>query len=153
MKEEKWAQDLARDRKRPKLDWSCQTKMSVYIRLWKPMVEEIHMLETRQSQKASPKDKNANKSSDHLSSANSLASENPSTSTQRVQDIPSKFTRSEFPDIPMRSEPLNLSYNSLSSHPHVVVGVSNWESRTRGKRKGILMKKKEQNVRRGGRFS
>ncbi|XVF08178.1 hypothetical protein REPUB_Repub06bG0203600 [Reevesia pubescens] len=95
------------------------------VRLWKPMVEEIHMLETRQAQKASQKeDRNANKSCDHLSSANSLASENPSTSTQRVQDTPSKRTRSELPDIPVRSEPLNLSYNSLSGHPHVGVGVS-----------------------------
>ena len=87
------------------------------------MVEEIHMLETRQAQKASQKDRNANKSSDHLSSANSLASENPSSSTQRVQDTPSKRTRSELPDIPVGSEPLNL-YNSLSNHPHVGVGVS-----------------------------
>ncbi|XP_022748286.1 BEL1-like homeodomain protein 9 [Durio zibethinus] len=95
------------------------------VRLWKPMVEEIHMLEMRQAQKASQReDRNANKSSDHLSSANSLASENPSTSTQRVQDTPSKRTRSELPDIPVGSEPLNLSYNRFSSHPHVGVGVS-----------------------------
>ncbi|XWS67136.1 hypothetical protein CRYUN_Cryun05aG0261000 [Craigia yunnanensis] len=105
------------------------------VRLWKPMVEEIHMLETRQAQKASQKgrnankssdrkeDRNANKSSDNLSSANSLASENPSTSTQRVQDIPSKRTRSELPEIPVGSEPFNL-YNSLSRHPHVGVGIS-----------------------------
>ena len=89
------------------------------------MVEEIHMLETRQAQKAFLKeDRNANKSSDHLSSANSLISENPSTSTQRVQDIPSKRTRSELPHMPVVSEPFNLSYNSLSSHPHVGVGIS-----------------------------
>ncbi|XWS59879.1 hypothetical protein CRYUN_Cryun08bG0159600 [Craigia yunnanensis] len=94
------------------------------VRLWKPMVEEIHMLETRQAQKASQKDRSANKSRDHFSSVNSLASENPSTSTQRVQDTPSKFTRSELPDIPVGSEQLNLSYNSLASHPHVGVGVS-----------------------------
>ena len=95
------------------------------VRLWKPMVEEIHMLETRQAQKAFLKeDRNANKSSDHLSSANSLISENPSTSTQRVQDIPSKRTRSELPHMPVVSEPFNLSYNSLSSHPHVGVGIS-----------------------------
>ncbi|XWS55614.1 hypothetical protein CRYUN_Cryun09bG0015800 [Craigia yunnanensis] len=95
------------------------------VRLWKPMVEEIHMLETRQAQKVLQKDRNANKSSDHLSSANSRASDNPSTSTQRVQDTPSsRSTRSELPDIPLGSEPLNLSYNSLSSNPHDGVGVS-----------------------------
>ncbi|XVE96946.1 hypothetical protein REPUB_Repub02eG0268000 [Reevesia pubescens] len=96
------------------------------VRLWKPMVEEIHMLETRQGQKASQKeDRNANKSCDHLSSANSLASENPSTSTQRVQDSPAKRTRTELPDLPVGSEPINLStYNSLSSQPNVGIGVS-----------------------------
>ncbi|XWS43778.1 hypothetical protein CRYUN_Cryun16bG0133200 [Craigia yunnanensis] len=94
------------------------------VRLWKPMVEEIHMLETRQAQKASQKDRNANKSSDHLSSANSLALKNPSSSTQTLPDTPSKRTRSEVPDILVGSEPLNLSYNSLSNHPHVGVGVS-----------------------------
>ncbi|XVF55180.1 hypothetical protein PTKIN_Ptkin06aG0016100 [Pterospermum kingtungense] len=97
------------------------------VRLWKPMVEEIHTLETRQAQKASQKDRNADKASDHLSSGNSFATEDPSTSTQRVQDTPSKRTRSELPDIiPVGSEPLNLSYNNtLSSHPHVgSVGVS-----------------------------
>ncbi|GKV05910.1 hypothetical protein SLEP1_g17859 [Rubroshorea leprosula] len=96
------------------------------VRLWKPMVEEIHMLETRQAQKASQKeDQNANKSSDdHLSSVNSLASQHPSTSTQRTQDTPSKRTRSELPDIPTGSGPSNLSYNNLSNHPHGGVGVS-----------------------------
>lgn len=94
------------------------------VRLWKPMVEEIHMLE--QAQKNSQKEaRNPNKSSDHLSSANSIAPENPSTSFQRAQDTPSKRTRSEpLSDIPLGSEPHNLTYNSLSSHPHVGMGVS-----------------------------
>ncbi|KAK5836678.1 BEL1-like homeodomain protein 9 [Gossypium arboreum] len=94
------------------------------VRLWKPMVEEIHMLE--QAQKNSQKEaRNPNKPSDHLSSANSIAPENPSTSFQRAQDTPSKRTRSEpLSDIPLGSEPHNLTYNSLSSHPHVGMGVS-----------------------------
>ncbi|KAL4352884.1 hypothetical protein GQ457_06G006640 [Hibiscus cannabinus] len=94
------------------------------VRLWKPMVEEIHMLE--QAQKGSQKeDRNPNKSNDHLSSANSLAPENPSTSTQRAQDMPSKRTRSEpLADIPLGSEPHNLPYNNLSSHPQVGIGIS-----------------------------
>ncbi|XP_038990798.1 BEL1-like homeodomain protein 9 [Hibiscus syriacus] len=94
------------------------------VRLWKPMVEEIHVLETKQAQKASQKDRNLNKSSDHLSSANTLGSEHPATSSQRAQDTPLKQMRSELTDIPMGSEPLNLPYNSLSSHPQVGVGVS-----------------------------
>lgn len=96
------------------------------VRLWKPMVEEIHMLETRQGQKATQREEqSANRSSDHLPSSNSLPSENPSTSTQRMQETPSKRSRDEFPDIPVgNEEPPNLSYNSLSNHPHVGVGVS-----------------------------
>ncbi|KAE8696552.1 BEL1-like homeodomain protein 2 [Hibiscus syriacus] len=102
------------------------------VRLWKPMVEEIHTLE--QAQKGS-EDQNSNKLNDHMSSMNSLAPENPSTSIQRAQDMPSKRTRSEpLADIPLRSEPLNLSsYNSMSSHPHVgMAGGSNGVSLTLG---------------------
>ncbi|KAK8651172.1 hypothetical protein V6N13_140784 [Hibiscus sabdariffa] len=94
------------------------------VRLWKPMVEEIHTLETRQDQKASQKDQNANKLTDHLSSANSLGSEHPALSTQTVQDTPSKRTRSELTDIPMGSVPLNLPYNNLLKHQQVGGGIS-----------------------------
>ncbi|EXB36701.1 BEL1-like homeodomain protein 9 [Morus notabilis] len=89
------------------------------VRLWKPMVEEIHMLETRQAQKSAQReDRNANRSSDHMQSANSLASENPSTSTHRVQDT-SKRTRNELPNMPVGSEEMNLSYETLPSHLQV----------------------------------
>ncbi|CAK9319939.1 unnamed protein product [Citrullus colocynthis] len=44
------------------------------VRLWKPMVEEIHMLETRQAQKSQQKEANnsnaLNNNNDHLSSTN-----------------------------------------------------------------------------------
>ncbi|MBA0677456.1 hypothetical protein Golax_018922 [Gossypium laxum] len=76
------------------------------VRLWKPMVEEIHMLETRQKD-----ERNANKSGD----------ENPSTSTQRVEEnTPSKRTRNELPNVPVGNEQPNMStsYNSFSTHPH-----------------------------------
>ncbi|VVA25366.1 PREDICTED: BEL1 [Prunus dulcis] len=94
------------------------------VRLWKPMVEEIHTLETRQAQKTSQRgDQSANRSiDDHLPSPNSLASENPSTTTHRVQDSLSKRTRNELPDhITMGSsaDQLNLSCNNLPSHLHV----------------------------------
>ncbi|KAL4324698.1 hypothetical protein GQ457_11G007300 [Hibiscus cannabinus] len=94
------------------------------VRLWKPMVEEIHMLETKQAQKASQKDRNANKLGDHLSSVNSLGSEHLATSTQRVRNIPSKQTGSELTDIPMGSKSLILPHHSMSSHPQVGVGIS-----------------------------
>ena len=90
------------------------------------MVEEIHTLETRQAQKSSQREeRSADRQSDHLPSANSLVFENPSTSAQRVQDAPSKRTRNELSEVHVGSEePMNLSYNNLSAHPHVGVGVS-----------------------------
>ncbi|XP_050212819.1 BEL1-like homeodomain protein 9 [Mercurialis annua] len=96
------------------------------VRLWKPMVEEIHMLETRQAQTSTQReDQNANKSSDPAPHSNSTVSDNPSTSSKRVQDIPLKRTRNDLPDLPMGNEKqLNLSYNSMSSHPPVGVGIN-----------------------------
>ncbi|KAF2288618.1 hypothetical protein GH714_009413 [Hevea brasiliensis] len=96
------------------------------VRLWKPMVEEIHMLETRQAQKSSQREEqDANKSSDQIPLSNSITSDNSSTSIQRVEDIPSKRTRNDLPDLPLgNEEPLNLSYNSMLSHPSVGVGIS-----------------------------
>ncbi|CAL5420196.1 unnamed protein product [Camellia sinensis] len=90
------------------------------VRLWKPMVEEIHMLETRQTQKAMQRDdQNADRPSDpsdHLPPGTSLASENPSTSTKR--------TRNDFPNTSMGTEePMSLSYGNLSRH-HGGGGVS-----------------------------
>lgn len=109
------------------------------VRLWKPMVEEIHMLETQQGQKSSQReDRNVNKSIDQLPLANSFSSENPSTSAQRLHDALPKRTRSELPiAVPMRNdESLNL-YHNMSSHPHVAVsesigGVSSGVSLTLG---------------------
>lgn len=70
------------------------------------MVEEIHMLETRQKD-----ERNANKSGD----------ENPSTSTLRVEDnTPTKRTRNELPNVPVGNEQPNMStsYNCFSTHPY-----------------------------------
>lgn len=80
------------------------------------------MLETKQGQKGSQKDQNweANRLSDHLSSTNSLLSENPSTSSQRIHvDATSKRSRSELPDLPEESQPPHLTY---TSNPHIEVG-------------------------------
>ncbi|KAI6675148.1 hypothetical protein NL676_003054 [Syzygium grande] len=109
------------------------------VRLWKPMVEEIHMLETQQAQKPSQReDRNVNKSIDQLPLVNSFSCENPSTSAQRLHDALPKRTRSELPiAVPMRNdESLNL-YHNISSHPHVAVsesigGVSSGVSLTLG---------------------
>lgn len=84
------------------------------VRLWKPMVEEIHMLETRQGQKNSQKEDHCrNKSNDHLPSDNSIASENPSTSTEKFQEAPYKRAINELPNVPIRTqEQLNLPCTS-----------------------------------------
>ncbi|PSS34588.1 BEL1-like homeodomain protein 9 [Actinidia chinensis var. chinensis] len=97
------------------------------VRLWKPMVEEIHMLETRQATKAPQREElSADRPGDHLlPTPTSLPSENPSTSTQRAQDLPSKRTRNEFADISMGTEDqVRLSYQNLSRHQHVGTGMS-----------------------------
>ncbi|KAF5747581.1 hypothetical protein HS088_TW05G00306 [Tripterygium wilfordii] len=99
------------------------------VRLWKPMVEEIHMLEMRQAQKVLQREeRNANRASDHnnIASSNSLVSENPSTSTQRIHDNPpSKHSRDhDLPLVPAgNGEALNLSHHNLSSHQHMGVSV------------------------------
>lgn len=87
------------------------------------MVEEIHMLETRQAQKSSQREEHSrNKSSDHLPSDNSLVSENPSTSTDKFQDAPYKRAMNELPNIPVRSqEQVNLP---CTGNQPVGVGVS-----------------------------
>ncbi|XP_014490780.1 BEL1-like homeodomain protein 9 [Vigna radiata var. radiata] len=86
------------------------------VRLWKPMVEEIHMLETRQAQnlKNSQKEEHCrNKSSDQLPSDNSIVSENPSGSTEKFQGPPYKRATDELPNIPVRTqEQLNLHCTS-----------------------------------------
>lgn len=95
------------------------------VRLWKPMVEEIHTLETRQGQKPSQREEqNADRINDHLPAANSHASQNPSTSTQRVQDLSSKRTRDDYSNNLMAGEePMNLLYGNTSHHPHMGIGM------------------------------
>ncbi|KAI5391892.1 BEL1-like homeodomain protein 9 [Lathyrus oleraceus] len=81
------------------------------VRLWKPMVEEIHMLETRQTapKDSQQKEENSrNKSNDqqhHLPSDTSLHSENPSTSTSKFHDASSyKRVVNEIPNMPSRTQ-------------------------------------------------
>lgn len=93
------------------------------VRLWKPMVEEIHMLETRQSQKNSQREEHSgNRLSDHIPSDNSLVCENPSTSTDKFQDVPYKRTLNELHNIPVRGqEQMNLP---CTGNQHAGIGVS-----------------------------
>ncbi|XP_060202080.1 BEL1-like homeodomain protein 9 [Lycium barbarum] len=95
------------------------------VRLWKPMVEEIHMLETRESHNKSSQregqNNNDNTPIEHFPTTNSYACESstPSTSTPRLQGIPSKRSRSDLANIPNNigraADSINLSYGNLSS--------------------------------------
>ncbi|XP_043698505.1 BEL1-like homeodomain protein 9 [Telopea speciosissima] len=114
------------------------------VRLWKPMVEEIHMLETRQAQKASEaEDQNSNKTVDQPPQSNPLPSNKTpqtSTATLNTQNPPTKRSRSELPIAPNQNDHLNnnFTYNNLSSHHHVgmssAVGNSSGVSLTLGLR-------------------
>ncbi|XP_004246395.1 BEL1-like homeodomain protein 9 [Solanum lycopersicum] len=100
------------------------------VRLWKPMVEEIHMLETREghnkssSHREGPNNNNNNDSNNPIehfpmSNSNACESNTPSTSTSRLQDLPSKRTRNELTNIPNNigriADSINLSYGNLST--------------------------------------
>lgn len=90
------------------------------------MVEEIHMLETRQAQKASHKeDKNADQRQNNaMASTNRVSCEKKITSSQKVEDFPSKRTRSDLTAIQTRNEgDMNLlPYDNSSRHPCLNVG-------------------------------
>ncbi|XP_070006874.1 BEL1-like homeodomain protein 9 [Nicotiana tabacum] len=87
------------------------------VRLWKPMVEEIHMLETKEAHnKSSQREgQNSNNNSiEHFPTSNSHAAcETPSTSVPRLQDTPSKRTRNDFPM--GNADSISLSYGNLST--------------------------------------
>ncbi|XP_016477978.1 BEL1-like homeodomain protein 9 [Nicotiana tabacum] len=98
------------------------------VRLWKPMVEEIHNLETRQAQKAASQKEGQNNNNnpiEHFPTSNSLPSEHPSTSSQQFHDVPSKRTRNNDPSETHLGgddqETMNLSYDNFS--PHSRAGV------------------------------
>lgn len=83
------------------------------------MVEEIHTLETRQSQKHSQRDEPLpNRPNDQLPSSSSFECENASTSIQRMGDFSLKRNRED-----LTVAPTNLPYENLSHHPHLGGGL------------------------------
>ncbi|XP_011077622.1 BEL1-like homeodomain protein 9 [Sesamum indicum] len=101
------------------------------VRLWKPMVEEVHMLETRQGQKDLQTDEQpANRQNDHLPTSCSVQCKNASTSIQKVGEFPLKRTRDDhLTETPAVSDqPMNLPYDKLLNHPQLGIGVSNCSS-------------------------
>lgn len=95
------------------------------VRLWKPMVEEIHMLETRQSQKGSSQREEVN---DLLPTSCSIEGENASTSIQRSGDFPLKRSREDPTEAPggaMGQQQMKMPYDSLLHNAHNIgVGLS-----------------------------
>ncbi|GFP86295.1 bel1-like homeodomain protein 9 [Phtheirospermum japonicum] len=102
------------------------------VRLWKPMVEEIHMLETRQGQKSTQRDEQSpNAMHDHPPTSSSIECENnASASIQRTADYPSKRTREGPTETPrgnralIKSPYVHLLPNN-NNHHQMHVGVSN----------------------------
>lgn len=92
------------------------------------MVEEIHMLETRQSQKATQREEQpSNTLNDHLPTSCSIECENASTSIQRIGEFPLKRTREDTTETPPGGSvgQMKLPYDNLLQNPHLGVGLSN----------------------------
>ncbi|XP_020236329.1 BEL1-like homeodomain protein 9 [Cajanus cajan] len=96
------------------------------VRLWKPMVEEIHTLESQQGQKRPHREEQSRKNlNDHLPSDNSLVTENPSACMEKFHDDgPYKHPRNELANIQVRNNQEQLN-QSNTSNQLVGVGVSN----------------------------
>ncbi|CAA3002132.1 BEL1-like homeodomain 9 [Olea europaea subsp. europaea] len=93
------------------------------VRLWKPMVEDIHMLETRQTQKSSQREEQStNRLNNHLPISCPVECENASTSIPRIETLPSKLAGNDLTGTPMGGEGLvTFPYDNLSHH----MGMSN----------------------------
>ncbi|KAH0721812.1 hypothetical protein KY285_006456 [Solanum tuberosum] len=80
------------------------------VRLWKPMVEEIHMLETRQANKSSSQRMQGqnNNNNNNPIEVHFPTSNNSLPSTSSAQQVPSKRTRNNNPE-----DEMNLSYSRV----------------------------------------
>ncbi|EOY17983.1 hypothetical protein QUC31_006669 [Theobroma cacao] len=95
------------------------------VRLWKPMVEEIHMLELRQSQKPSSEATNQ----DAKLPSELLVDKLPHfIASQEVENIQNKRPRNNifYPDEQSKLQKSALAYTSLPSNHHLGVGTSNF---------------------------
>ncbi|KAJ1384282.1 POX domain [Sesbania bispinosa] len=93
------------------------------VRLWKPMVEEIHMLESQQAQNKSQREEHSrNNLSDHLPSDN--IPENPSTTMDKFQDVTYRRSRNELPNMQVRNQEQQLNQTNTSNQQVSAVGVS-----------------------------
>nr|XP_010923202.1 BEL1-like homeodomain protein 9 [Elaeis guineensis] len=95
------------------------------VRLWKPMVEEIHSLEMRKPHKAPAADRNRNteeKTQLPLESMAPSSSSQPlhsSSSSQKNQNPSTELFRDDLTHLSSHiQEPLNFVYDNLSCHHH-----------------------------------
>ncbi|GMH10180.1 hypothetical protein Nepgr_012021 [Nepenthes gracilis] len=89
------------------------------VRLWKPMVEEIHALQTRQAQKGSQNEEfNATRPNNRMVSSNSLMSDNTPPSAAKNQDPPFKRLRNGLPELQGVSD-----HPTVSHHNHFPIAV------------------------------
>ncbi|KAL8526826.1 hypothetical protein ACS0TY_015886 [Phlomoides rotata] len=112
------------------------------VRLWKPMVEEIHMLETRQGQKASSQrdeqHPNTINNNNNVPSSCSIECENASTSVQRTGEFPLKRTREDAAEPQGGSVGhMKLSYDNLLHNTHY--GMSNTGGGGGGRNSGVSL--------------
>ncbi|GAU46945.1 hypothetical protein TSUD_180490 [Trifolium subterraneum] len=91
------------------------------VRLWKPMVEEIHMLESQQSQKESSQ--REEHSGNNLSD-NHIADQNPSSSTDKFHDVTYKRTRNELHNLPVLNQQVGNVGVSVMNNGTTSNGVS-----------------------------
>lgn len=97
------------------------------VRLWKPMVEEIHTLELRQAQKASEGENDNGNEQCEPSVAPTLSMDKQPQNTimQTNQDQPPKRYGNEFAQVPNNCpESMNFSYDNVTGHHGVGVGIS-----------------------------
>ncbi|KAL3640676.1 BEL1-like homeodomain protein [Castilleja foliolosa] len=101
------------------------------VRLWKPMVEEIHMLETRQGQNSMQREEQSpNTTHDRPPTSTSIECENnASSSIQRSGEYPSKRTREGPTETPRENRaPMKSPYDHLlpsNNNQQMHVGMSN----------------------------
>jgi len=89
------------------------------VRLWKPMVEEIHTLEMRQSQRVSEGSNDNSKEQCELPAVPVLpVDKQPENSTtEKNQDPPPKRYRNELANLPNNcAESMNFSYDNVAGH-------------------------------------
>ncbi|XP_004515685.1 BEL1-like homeodomain protein 9 [Cicer arietinum] len=87
------------------------------VRLWKPMVEEIHMLESQQTQKEPQRDENLSTSTDKFQlPSNNIIAQNPCNSTDKFQSVAYKRTRNELSNMSVLNQQVGSNGVSMGNN-------------------------------------